>query len=137
MGAIYKRKNRMVAIDGEKLHGILQERGINMRGLSEDMGFECSYINHACGRGEINSGGARVLEILTGISLDDYAKKEPEPEPEVVESPLDRIEDEQDAKIELGNDAFWRKLSLTIYHSVYEAVSKAWNEPINVRREGD
>lgn len=134
MAKSYNRETRMRKIDGDKLKELLEEREINKRELSQEMGFEASYVGHAIGRGEMNAGGMRVLEILTGISPADYEWKEEEPEPVVEPVPEEICEEPEtnSVKIDIGSDEFMDKLGKCIYHAVYGAVKKAWNEKVTM-----
>ena len=127
-----QKTTRMKKIDGEKLKKIVESKGYEKAALSREMGFHSCYLNRCMRQNEMNAGGMRVLEILTGISPEEYKYEEPKKQPEPMTFDPKQMEIQVDT--ESTND-FWKKLYDTIYNATYEAVKKAWNEPVNIERK--
>ena len=113
------RKLSMITIDGDALKRALEQRDLTGTRVSRDMGYNDGYIANAINRNSITPSGAKMLDVMYGIPLSEYEKKE-----QAVET-VEQIE--ETAKEEI-NVIDYDKLYQIIYVAVYDAVKRAWSE---------
>lgn len=82
------------------------------------MGYNLSYIGNTVARNKIAPSGARMLEVLFNIRLEEYAKKQDATVEDVVEKTIK----EETTAID------YDKLYQIIYAAVYDAVKRVWSE---------
>ena len=91
--------SRLIEIDGAKLRKLLESKGVELAVASREMGYDSSFLSRSCTRNSVSPNGAKSIEHIYGVSLDDYKKTEPEPFPEVL--PLEKIEEREEQQ---GNE---------------------------------
>lgn len=115
-----KRNHKFLCVDPEKFTSEFAKRGLVKSAVSTELGYAHTYLNHVMGTGTIRKAVMDLLDSKYGIRYDDIKPDEP-----VVEEP---VEEEPEVALESGivlDEAFWDKLSLVLYASVFKAVKDA------------
>lgn len=113
-----------VEIDGAKLLDIFKKRGLKMRDVSKDCGFEDSYFSHKVRENKISKSAMILLQDRYKIYPSEYELDKPEPE--IVHADLLPVEVTQSMEFVISDEAA-KKLHQIIYSAVYEAMKMALN----------
>lgn len=113
-----------IEIDGAKLAEIFRKRGLKMRDVSIDCGFEGSYFSHKVRENKMPKSAMILLQDRYKIYPSEYELDKPEPE--IVRADLLPVEVTQSMEFVISDEAA-KKLHQIIYSAVYEAVKMALN----------
>lgn len=97
------RSTKQIEIDGQKLLQIIRGKNLSGHEISRNMGYSEGYISMCSSIGQISQTGAKLLELMYEIKLDDYKKQE-----EV--KALTKASEQDQATIEKKIDALADKL---------------------------
>lgn len=106
---------KLVKINSIKLRNILYERKLDMKVVSEEIGYEQSFISKCISRGSLSNTAIKGLELRYGIHYDDIKAEEPKPQ---------RVEPPAQQEIVNVEAIDYQKL----FAVVYQAFKKALNE---------
>lgn len=113
-----------VEIDGTKLLEIFKKRGLKLRDVSIDCGFDGSYFSHKIRENRISKSAMILLQDRYKIYPSEYELDKPEPE--IVRADLLPVEVTQSMEFVLSDETA-KKLHQIIYSAVYEAMKMALN----------
>ena len=113
-----------VEIDGAKLAEIFKKRGLKMRDVSKDCGFEDSYFSHKVRENKMTKSAMILLQDRYKIYPNEYEIDKPEPE--IVSAELLPVEISRSMDFTISEDTA-KKLHHIIYSAVYEAMKMALN----------
>ena len=94
---------KMLKIDGLKLKKALKTKKLTMKDVSNELGYESSYVSICCKTDKISRSAAKLLEVLYDIKLSDYEYAAYLPDNEAiarlttVENTITHIEEQQQA----------------------------------------
>lgn len=71
-------KTRTIPLDRERLEQALTKRGLNMKRVSNELGYSTYFLASSCGRGNIALSAAVMLETIYNIKPEEYAPIEDE-----------------------------------------------------------
>lgn len=110
-----------VPVDRERMYEAIKKRGLTSSEVSLALGYDKTYITSICGNGKMSLSAAKFLETLYHIMPEEYAP--------ITEKVVQK-EVQIDKPIQVQSAIDYEKLGRVIASAVYEAVSKAWNEPV-------
>ena len=132
-----KRNYKKVMVNKTELKRLLKEKGVTLKGLSEEMGYGATYLSNkigGTGKGQLNMSDARYIEAVYGIKADDYAlKPEAKTEVKVLDSEeallprLTQSQMEKSMQNVLGECQFvdYERMYKVMYSAMYEAMTQA------------
>ena len=114
-------KRALVEISGIKLEAAIASRGMTMQYVSEELGYNPSFIANCKNRNLINKAVIVGLQSCFGIPLDEYKAEEP---PAIVKAlEADSEEKLQAITVEpIDYDRLWK----LVYTATLEAMKKAY-----------
>jgi transcriptional regulator with XRE-family HTH domain len=113
-------------VDGSKLRSEFMRLGLTTRQIADKVGYNQSTISNWCTENEISMPGMKALELAYGIKYEDIM--------------FDDVKEEQHTEAQEVHNHYhcnvdYDKLYQTIYSATYEAVKRAWNEPVDTEKE--
>lgn len=114
-------KSGSIEIDGQKLRDIFKKRGLYMKDVSRNCGYEDCYFSKASNKNKMSKTASIVLQDRYKIYPEDY-----EPDKEVVTVEVATVETPKTEMV--ISEETEKLLHKIIYSAVYEAVKKAWAE---------
>lgn len=115
-----------IEIDGAKLAEIFRKRGLKMRDVSIDCGFDGSYFSHKVRENKMPKSAMILLQDRYKIYPSEYELDKPEPE--IVQTELVPVMHTKDFEFSLTiSEDTAKKLHQIIYSAVYEAMKMALN----------
>lgn len=113
-------KTTMIHLVPAKLRREFEKRGLSMKEVAIELGYEGDYFNNCCNRLRISKMAALSLQTKYDIRVEEYEATEEELTPEPVPAP----EVPPTPPFELDYDRLYNLM----YEAVYQAVKKPWAE---------
>lgn len=67
---------KMLKIDGAKLKSVLKDKKLVMKTVSNDLGYESSYMSICCKTNRISRAASKLLDVVYDIKPIEYQYKE-------------------------------------------------------------
>ena len=116
-------KRALVEISGIKLEAAIASRGMTMQYVSEELGYNPSFIANCKNRNQVNKAVIVGLQSRFGIALDEYKAEEPPAIVKALEADPENEEMLQAITVEpIDYDRLWK----LVYTATLEAMKKAY-----------
>lgn len=112
--------SNLICVDEKKLRKILKDRGLQLDIVSQEIGFDKSFMAKSLSRGSFSRNALRGLDMRYGIHYDDIKPEEPKQEPEQMELQVQQ-DQQENVKIEPID---YQKLFAVVYQAFKKALSE-------------